>query len=196
MVLIVGLGNPGAAYAGTRHNVGFDVVDLIAEGARARFSPGRGEFWTASCSLNDTDIVLLKPTTFMNTSGVAVLEAMDRFSVAPEQLLVVCDDAQLPLGTMRIRPQGSDGGHHGLGSIIYHLQTDQFPRVRCGIGSPAMPKPGERLTEFVLDRFLPEEVPAVRTMLTQAREACLMAATDGIGPAMNRFNSRPEPPQL
>jgi PTH1 family peptidyl-tRNA hydrolase len=194
MVLVVGLGNPGRSYEGTRHNLGYEVVDLLARAAGTEFKPGRGEYWDAPCSLKSIDVVLLKPTTFMNDSGVAVQDALERYGIAVDQLLVVCDDFQLPLGTLRLRPRGSDGGHNGLASIIYHLQSDEFPRLRCGIGSPAMPADKELMADFVLTRFTPEELPAARTTAERARDACTVCITEGFGTAMNQFNVRPDQP--
>ncbi len=189
MVLVVGLGNPGRTYERTRHNVGFMVVDALAEEWRTVFHPGRGEFWLAECSLNQRDVILLKPTTFMNESGIAVAEAVGQFACTPDEILAVCDDFQLPLGTLRLRPQGSDGGHNGLASVIYHLQTDAFPRLRCGIGTPATPADGSAKAGFVLEPFTADELPDVRDMVLRARDACTSTITDGLSLAMSRFNT-------
>jgi len=135
MHLIVGLGNPGYEYSFTRHNVGFLVVDRLATLLHREFHTGSGNYWLAECSLKNSDVTLLKPTTFMNNSGFAVKEYCETYSIPYQNILVVSDDFQLPLGTIRIRPSGSDGGHNGIASIIYQLETDQFPRLRCGIGS-------------------------------------------------------------
>ena len=194
MLLVVGLGNPGERYRGTRHNLGYEVLDLIAETQRIRFTPGRGDWWEARCSLNDKAFTLLKPTTFMNESGSAVREAAEMFAAGSESILVVCDDLRIPLGALRLRTQGSDGGHNGLASIIWHLQSDLFPRLRCGVAPAAAPPPADAMADFVLSPFRPEERPAVRAMCERARDACLLAVTDGLGPAMNRFNGPPEPP--
>ncbi len=189
MVLVIGLGNPGRTYERTRHNLGFMVVDALADELRTPIRPGRGEFWLAECSLKQRDVILLKPTTFMNDSGIAVTEALELFSGTPRDLLVVCDDFQLPLGTLRIRPHGSDGGHNGLASIIYHLQTDDFPRLRCGIATPAMLAEGSAKAGFVLGEFTAEEMPDVREMVLRARDACTSKITDGLDLAMSRFNT-------
>ncbi len=191
MHLIIGLGNPGREYELTRHNLGFLVADELAVSTRSTFRPGKGEYWLAKCSLNETTFTVLKPVTYMNNSGIAVEEFLQQEQVSLENILVVCDDFQLPLGTIRLRAGGSDGGHNGLASIIYHLQTDQFPRLRCGIGSEALPAEKSPMAEFVLERFTKAEMPLMRQMVNRAREASLAFVEDGIAEAMNRFNGPP-----
>ena len=142
MFFVVGLGNPEKRYTGTRHNIGFEVVDRLAQELCMQFNPGRREFLISQGSFRDQPLVLVKPLTFMNESGLAVMEIRDQFDARNEDLLVVCDDFQLPLGQLRVRLRGSDGGHNGLYSIIYHLQSEEFPRLRCGIASSAMPISG------------------------------------------------------
>jgi len=189
MYLVIGLGNPGRQYEGTRHNLGFAIVDAVADVVRCEFRPGRGDYWAATCSLNNRDVALLKPTTFMNDSGIAVVQALEHYQALPRELLVVSDDFQLPLGTLRLRPRGSDGGHNGMASIIYHLQSDEFARLRCGIGSAFMPGDKSSMTQFVLDRFQPEELPEVRALVLRARDACISVVSEGLGPTMSRFNT-------
>ncbi len=189
MHMVVGLGNPGRTYEWTRHNLGFAVVDALASEARAEFRPGRGEYWYAACSLNQRDVVLLKPTTYMNDSGLAVVQGLEHFAATQDTLLVVCDDFQLPLGTLRLRPRGSDGGHNGLASVIYQLASDTFPRLRCGIGSPAMPAVPDTKAGFVLEQFGAGEMPAVRDLIARARDASISVVTDGLDLAMSRFNT-------
>ena len=190
MVLIVGLGNPGNEYVRTRHNVGFLVADQLAASLDAPFHPGKGEFWLAHCSLKDTDITILKPVTTMNRSGIAVQECIEQHQLALENILIVCDDFQLPLGTIRLRKDGSDGGHNGLSSVIYHVQSEQFARCRCGIASVNMPAEKSKMKEFVLEIFPDSELKRVATMVEQARDACLAFITDGIDQTMNRFNGK------
>ena len=189
MFLIVGLGNPGSQYAGTRHNIGFDVVDLLAEKRKLSFRGGRGEFLKAKFSEGGEEIMLVKPLTFMNDSGVAVMEILEQVEIPLERMLVVLDDFQLQLGRMRIRMGGTDGGHNGLASIIYHVQSDCIPRLRCGIRSETMPATRDGKIDFVLSRFASEEQEVIRTMVQTACDACLMAATQSIEQAMNRFNT-------
>ncbi|RPI06778.1 MAG: aminoacyl-tRNA hydrolase [Ignavibacteriae bacterium] len=191
MVLIVGLGNPGNEYSRTRHNIGFMVVDLLAASLDARFQPGKGEFWQAQCSLKNIGVTVLKPVTFMNNSGRAVQEFLEQYETALADVLIVCDDFQLPIGTIRLRSDGSDSGHHGLSSVIYHLQTDQFARLRCGIASASMPPEKSKMKDFVLDQFPESELRIVETMIERARDACLSFITDGTERTMNKFNSKP-----
>ena len=188
MVLIVGLGNPGNEYTWTRHNAGFLVADQFAALLDAPFHPGKGEFWLAQCSLENIDITILKPVTYMNKSGIAVQEFMEQQQLGLENILIVCDDFKLPIGTIRLRKDGSDGGHNGLSSVIYHLQSDQFARLRCGIASVDMPVEKSRMKEFVLEIFPESELNIVTKMVEQARDACLSFITDGIDQTMNKFN--------
>lgn len=190
MFFVIGLGNPEARYIGTRHNIGFEVVDRLAEELRMKFKPGRGEYMIAQSSFREHSLALVKPTTFMNESGVAVTEVREQFDARNEDLLVVCDDFQLPLGQLRLRLRGSDGGHNGLYSIIYHLQSEDFPRLRCGIASTSMPADKNQMADFVLARFSTEELPVVNDMIPQAKDACLCALTEGISKAMNLYNKK------
>jgi peptidyl-tRNA hydrolase, PTH1 family len=187
--LIIGLGNPGSQYAGTRHNVGFEVVDLLAEKHNTKFKGGRGEFLKAEFSDGGEEILLIKPLTYMNDSGVAVMEVLDNIEIPLERILIVLDDFQLQLGTVRIRLAGTDGGHNGLASVIYHLQSDRIPRLRCGIRSELMPVTRDEKIDFVLSLFASGEQTTVRTMIQTAGDACMMAATESIEQAMNRFNT-------
>jgi peptidyl-tRNA hydrolase, PTH1 family len=191
MFFVIGLGNPEQRYAGTRHNIGFEVVDRLAHELRMRFTPGRGEFLIAQGSFRDQPLMLVKPLTFMNESGLAVMEIRDQFEARNEDLLVVCDDFQLPLGQLRLRLRGTDGGHNGLYSIIYHLQSEEIPRLRCGIASAIMPTDKNQMADFVLSRFASDELTVVNEMITQAKDACLCAQSDGLTKAMNVFNKKP-----
>jgi PTH1 family peptidyl-tRNA hydrolase len=191
MVLIVGLGNPGNEYFRTRHNVGFMVADQLAASMDTQFHAGKGEFWLAQCSLKNVEITVLKPVTSMNNSGIAVQDYVEREQIPFENILVVCDDFQLPLGTIRLRKIGSDSGHHGLSSIIYHLQTDQFARLRCGIASARMPFEKSKMKDFVLDSFHESEIRIVENMIKRAQNACKSFILDGIDQAMNSFNAKP-----
>ena len=189
MHLIVGLGNPGNEYSWTRHNVGFLVANQLAASLDAPFQAGKGEFWLAQCSLKSVDITVLKPVTYMNNSGIAVMEFMEQQSIALENILIVCDDFQLPLGTIRLRKNGSDSGHNGLSSLIYHLQTDEFARLRCGIASVSMPPEKSKMKDFVLDNFPDSELRIVEHMVARARDAGTSFVMDGIDQAMNKFNA-------
>lgn len=193
-LLVVGLGNPGSQYETSRHNVGFEVADAVSEACGAVYRPGKGDYLFATGIYGAWPVAVLKPLTFMNNSGDAVRDALERFPVGTQRCLVVCDDFQLPLGQLRLRASGTDGGHNGLYSIIYQLQTEDFPRLRCGIGSPHMPAEKSQRASFVLSAFERDELPAVRAMIQRARDACLSVLTDGLTAAMNTFNTRvPQP---
>jgi PTH1 family peptidyl-tRNA hydrolase len=182
--VVVGLGNPGTRYAATRHNLGYAVVDALAGNAAADWRSERDCLW-AVLSGDFGDAALVKPTTYMNDSGRAAREALSRFGASPENLLVVVDDLHLILGRIRIRREGSDGGHNGLASIIGELGTEAFPRLRMGIG----PQPeGDGRIDFVLDVFAPEEREPVAGMVVRAAEAVRAVWCDGVEKAMNRYN--------
>ena len=191
--MIVGLGNVGSEYEATRHNVGFMVVDLLAANARKTFKPGKGEYYLVEMRHAGEDVVLIKPTTFMNNSGIAVKDASQRFGVEITDLLVVYDDFNIPLGKLRLRKGGSDGGHNGMYSIIYHLNDDSFPRLRCGIGTGEI-LPAQRIVPkrdmagFVLSEFEKDELPEVEKMTKNAADAVFVFIGSGIQTAMNRFN--------
>ena len=138
-----------------------------------------------------SSVTVLKPVTYMNNSGIAVHEFLEQQQIALENILIVCDDFQLPIGTIRLRKDGSDNGHNGLSSIIYHLQTDQFARLRCGIASDSMPLEKSKMKDFVLDRFPESELRIVENMVERARDACISFIMDGIDQAMNKFNAKP-----
>ena len=188
MQAIIGLGNPGSEYEGTRHNIGFAVVERLAQTLRLEFRAGRGEYLLAEKMLSGEKIVLVKPVTYMNGSGVAAKEIVDRYELPLSQLLVVADDVHLPVGSLRIRPEGSDGGHNGLASIIYQLESQAFPRLRCGIGSATVQVRKGELSEFVLSLFDVDERTGVESMIDLAADAALTVALQGLQAAMNRFN--------
>jgi PTH1 family peptidyl-tRNA hydrolase len=192
MVVVIGLGNPGRDYVHTRHNVGYKVADILAKKLNCTFHPGKGEFIAGFGSLRDIEIAVAKPVTSMNDSGIAVAEIIDRFGIGLDQILVVFDDFQLPFGTLRMRQSGSDGGHNGMYSIIYHLQSDAFPRLRCGIATEQVPQDKSLMADFVLSQFGKNEVPTVDDMVERAADACLSFAVDGISKAMNLHNRKIE----
>jgi len=189
MLCVIGLGNPGSQYDATRHNIGFEVADVLAQTLRIRFKPGKGEYLEARGILRDEEIFLAKPLTYMNNSGSAVLDIVERLELALSECIVVCDDFQLPLGTIRIRTKGSDGGHNGLYSIIYHLQSDVFPRLRCGIASESIPKDKSLMADYVLEPFTASERPEMEHMIQRASEACLCVAHEGMQKAMTLYNT-------
>ncbi|HEY3413265.1 MAG TPA: aminoacyl-tRNA hydrolase [Armatimonadota bacterium] len=191
MKLIVGLGNPGSQYETTRHNAGWMALDRLAHDHGARFRTER-RFRGDAAELDLPGVgrvLLLKPLTFMNLSGESVQAAAAFYKIEPADILVITDDYALPLGFVRVRARGSAGGHNGLKSIIAHLNTNEFPRVRIGVGAPTADAIGH-----VLGTFRKEEWPEVDEALVLAVEATLMALRDGVGAAMNRYNVRASPP--
>jgi PTH1 family peptidyl-tRNA hydrolase len=190
MHCLVGLGNPGGEYAGTRHNLGFEVVDRIATRLRTGFRAGKGEFAIAESSFQSNEIVLVKPVTYMNNSGEAILDIRNRYDLPLDRFLIICDDFQLPIGQLRLRADGSDGGHNGLYSVIYHLKSNSFPRLRCGIASDHMPDDKSLMAAFVLRPFTSAERPKADEMVGRASEASLAFVVNGLAKAMNQFNQK------
>ena len=182
--LIVGLGNPGAQYKGTRHNIGFAVIDEIARRAAVGFESAPAEAVIARWRRPEGGALLAKPLTFMNLSGQAVGEIARYFKVEVPDLLIVVDEAQLPLGKLRARARGSAGGHNGLKSVIAHL-GDDFSRLRIGVGRGEQKRD---LADHVLSRFEKEEAAEVERMTTRAADAAEMFITSGIEAVMNAFN--------
>src|SRR3954447_8714371 len=188
MKLVVGLGNPGSKYEGTRHNIGFEVIDRLAEGGTGARFTRKFDGLIAETEIDFHRVSLLKPETFMNLSGRSVAQALRFYKLESADMLVVCDDLSLPLGKLRIRGGGSDGGQKGLRDIIAHLGTDAFARLRIGIG--------ERGTldaaDFVLSRFRSAERPVADDALILATQAVAVWTTQGLANAMNRFNGPAE----
>jgi PTH1 family peptidyl-tRNA hydrolase len=187
MKLVVGLGNPGKKYDGTRHNVGFAVIDELVRG------PGVGRFQSrfdadvAEWFEGGEKLLLLKPQTFMNLSGRSVRQAVDFYQIEHADVLVVCDDMALPLGQLRFRARGTHGGHNGLRDIQNHLGTTEYPRLRIGVDTP-----GERdeAVDHVLGRFRPSEKPAIQDAVAQAVQGVVLWARDGIEKCMNQYNAK------
>lgn len=190
MLAIVGLGNPGPQYRGTRHNLGFDVLDNLAQVLGVSFDKEKHKGLLAEASNKGTRLLLIKPLTFMNRSGDCVAPAVHNKVDGPSQVLVVTDDINLPLGRLRIRAGGSAGGHNGLKSLIERLGSDAFARLRVGVGDQ---RATGNLADHVLSRFRPEEKDAVAQMITRATEAALAWAEHGTEYAMNAYNQRNTP---
>jgi len=184
MKVVVGLGNPGPRYAGTRHNVGFDVIDYLAKTPACSGYRERFEALVAEVKEGEEAVLLVKPLTFMNLSGRAVRAVLDFYKLPVEQVLVVCDDFNLPLGKLRVRAKGSHGGQNGLRSIQEQLGTDAYARLRIGVGQPA---PGDAV-DFVLSRFRPAERVAAEDAVATAAQAVLVWVRSGVEACMNRFN--------
>jgi PTH1 family peptidyl-tRNA hydrolase len=187
--LVLGLGNPGDRYEDTRHNLGFRVVERVAASAGAKLAPGPGPYRLAHVSVSGTQGLIAEPTTYMNRAGVAAGELRRRFAgVEIGRLLAVCDDIDLPLGRVRFRPGGGDGGHKGLRSMIEELGTGDFPRLRLGIGRPQDPVVGD-VVEHVLEPFGEAELESVEEMVSRAAQGVRVFVCEGILAAMNRFNA-------
>ena len=184
--LVVGLGNPGDKYENTRHNVGFLTVDQIAEQLRVPVQKLKYRALTNTVELGGQKVLLMKPVTYMNLSGEAVGEAARFYKIPPEHVLVISDDVSLPLGRLRVRKGGSAGGHNGLKSIIQHLGTDQFPRVKIGVGEK--PHPDYDMADWVLSKFTGEDLKTITAAVERAAKAVECLIAEGPDKAMNRFN--------
>ena len=184
--LVVGLGNPGLNYARTRHNVGFRAVDALAEKLGVKIDRAHFRGLTAQASAGGEKLLLLKPQTFMNDSGLSVMDAARFYKLPPERVLVLFDDISLPVGRLRIRADGSAGGHNGIKSIIQELGSQDFPRVKIGVG--AKPNPEYDLAAWVLSTFSASEEKALAVSLKNAADAALSIIDNGVPETANRFN--------
>jgi PTH1 family peptidyl-tRNA hydrolase len=182
--LVVGLGNPGSKYEGTRHNIGFEVVDRLAQQSPGAAFARKFDGLLAEVEVDFRRVLLLKPETFMNLSGRSVRQVVQFYKIDLPDILVTCDDLSLPLGKIRIRPGGSDGGQKGLRDIIAHLGSQQVPRLRMGIGD----RGPVDAADYVLTRFKPAERPIIDEALIAATQAVAVWVSQGLEPAMNRFN--------
>ncbi len=184
--IVAGLGNPGAEYARTPHNVGFQVVDQLAAQVSASWrEESRFQGAVARARISGVDALLLKPLTYMNLSGESVARLMQYFGVGADGLLVVSDDADLPVGRLRVKPNGSAGGHRGLQSIIDHIGTNAFARVRVGIGRASR---GGSLASYVLSRLAPDDEAVLQEAIGKAAEAAVSVLAHGVPATMNQFN--------
>jgi PTH1 family peptidyl-tRNA hydrolase len=185
--VVVGLGNPGSRYHQTRHNVGYAVIDLLAESPRASRFQGRFQAQVAELLEEPHKVLLVKPETFMNLSGRCVRAVLDFYQVEPADLLVVCDDVNLPLGKLRVRARGTHGGHNGLRDIQNHLGTTEYPRLRIGVGAPKDDK--DDMVDYVLGRFRPAEKPIIEEAVQIAAQAVAHWIHQGVEACMNRYNA-------
>ena len=183
MKVVVGLGNPGKKYDGTRHNVGFAVVDALAKGPGAGKFLGRFDSQVAEWFADGEKVLLMKPETFMNLSGRAVRQAVDFYQVELPDVLVVCDDISLPLGKLRFRARGTHGGHNGLRDLQNHLGTTEYSRLRIGVDAP-----GEDAVDHVLGRFRPGEKAVIEDAIAQAVQGVDLWVRQGIAKCMNQYN--------
>ena len=186
--MIVGLGNPGAEYEKTRHNVGFRVSELLAGRWKVKIDRLKFRALTRMVTAEGQKLLLVQPQTYMNASGAAVSALATYYKVKPERILVIFDDISLPVGRIRVRRDGSAGGHNGIKSIIQSLGTDQFPRVKVGVG--AKPHPDYDLADWVLSRFSAQEEKALAPALTNAAEAAVLVLTQGVEKAASAYNGK------
>ncbi|MGB8698254.1 MAG: aminoacyl-tRNA hydrolase [Thermosynechococcaceae cyanobacterium] len=193
--LIVGLGNPGPKYDQTRHNIGFDLVDRLAGRWQIVLNEDRRfrGTWGDGIAIAGQRVRLLKPTTFMNNSGQSVRAILDWYKLSPQQVLAVYDDMDLPLGKLRLRLNGSAGGHNGMRSLIAHLGTQDFPRLRIGIGNPAHAGIDKDTISHVLGRFAPQEQRILPEVLDMAADAVELALRQGVEKSMSLYNGRSVP---
>ena len=184
--LVVFLGNPGQEFHGTRHNAGFMTADVVENEQHIRIHRIRFHALTAKCNLGGEPVLLMKPQTYMNLSGEAVIAAVKFYKIPADHVLVVMDDVALPAGKLRIRAKGSAGGHNGIKSIIQHLQTEQFPRIKIGVGSP--PHPDYDMADWVMGKFQGQDAEAVADAVKRAAHAIPVLIEEGVAAAMNQFN--------
>lgn len=183
--LIVGLGNPGAEYHNTRHNVGFRAIDVLAERHRIEVKKFEKRALVGFGNIEGTSVLLARPQTYMNLSGESVAPLMRMLELRPEDVIVLTDDMDLPVGRLRIRRDGSPGGHNGLKSLVHFLRTAEFPRIRIGVGRPAE---GVPVIDHVLTKFGATEIEPIRDSIDRAADAVEVIVREGMEPAMNRFN--------
>lgn len=183
MFLIIGLGNPGDEYRHTRHNVGFDVIDFMADKYNIKLNRIKFKGTYGDGIIGGEKAILLKPSTYMNLSGESVSEAANFYKIPKENIIIIYDDVSLSVGRMRVRPEGSAGGHNGIKNIIQHLSSEVFPRVRVGVGQPT-----NGLIPHVLGHFPKEERETLEKLFPAAAEAAETIITHGVTEAMNRYN--------
>jgi PTH1 family peptidyl-tRNA hydrolase len=187
MYIIVGLGNPTDKYQATRHNIGWDAVTRLSDDYRIPLDFKKHKAVCGKGYIEGEKVILAQPMTYMNLSGESVRELVDFYKVTPEEVIVIYDDISLEVGQLRIRKKGSAGGHNGMKSIIAHLGTDEFPRIKVGVGDKPQ---GWDLADHVLSHFPKEDQETVRDALKATSDACKMIITEGIEPAMNQYNSK------
>lgn len=187
MYIIAGLGNPTREYDKTRHNVGFSVIDVLADRYNMDVSERKHKAFCGRGAIEGQKVVLMKPQTYMNLSGESIRAAMDFYKADPEDVLIIYDDVSLEPGQLRIRQKGSAGGHNGIKNIISHLGTQEFPRIKVGVGAKP---PRMDLADYVLSRFSQGEQKLMEEAFKEAAEAAVMIMTDGLDRAMNHFNAK------
>lgn len=185
--LVAGLGNPGESYKGTRHNIGFMVLDVLASRCKATFGATRFNSTTGTAMINGEKVLLMKPQTFMNRSGSAIQSAMAYFKICNEDIIVVHDDKDLDFGRMKVASGGSDGGHKGIRSTIQHINSQDFTRIRMGIGQP---EHGEEVADFVLKPFYSHQRDTIEEWVSTGADAVEVILRDGPVKAANLFNGK------
>lgn len=185
MKLIVGLGNPGKQYDKTRHNIGFDVIDYLSESYSIPLDKAKFKGMFGVGNIAGEKIILLKPLTYMNLSGESIRPIMDYYDIESEDLVVIYDDLDLPVGKVRLRQKGSSGGHNGIKSTIQHVGTEKFNRIRVGIDRP---KNGMKVTDYVLGKFTKEEMETLETIIKKCSDACAEWAKEPFLQVMNKYN--------
>lgn len=185
--LIVGLGNPGSKYEFTRHNAGFMIIDFFSDRENVKINKLKYKSMLAEVNIKGHKCLVMKPQTFMNNSGEAVRDAALFYKIPPERIIVIYDDISLDVGRTRIRRKGSDGGHNGIKSIIYHLNSDNFPRIKIGVGKK--PPEWEALADWVLSRFTNDELKTLRATAEKVCDVLPLMLDEKIDEAMNRINS-------
>lgn len=188
MYLVIGLGNPGKQYDMTRHNIGFHIIDYIADKYNAKLTKLKFKAVYGEADIGGEKVYLVKPQTYMNSSGDSVAEMAQFYKIPPERIIIINDDISLDTGRIRVRGKGSAGGHNGLKSIIYRLNSDQFPRVKIGVGAPK--HEDYDLVDFVLGRFTKDEIPVMEQAIEKAETAVYEIIKNGVQSAMNKCNSK------
>lgn len=186
MYLVAGLGNPGSQYDMTRHNIGFAAIDYIADKNSVKIKKLKYKALYNEMTVNGEKVLLVKPQTYMNLSGESIREFCSFYKIPPEKTIIICDDISLEPGKIRIRRKGSAGGHNGLKSIIYQLQSDEFMRVKIGVGSPQ--HSDYELADYVLGRFSKDEIPVLEDAIIKTYKSVDEIIKNGIDSAMNKYN--------
>jgi PTH1 family peptidyl-tRNA hydrolase len=184
--LVVFLGNPGLKYTDTRHNAGFMAGDALAKSLGVSINRARFQALVGECTIGDQRVLLMKPQTYMNLSGDAAIQAVNFYKIPPEHVLVISDEVSLPIGRLRVRTKGSAGGHNGLKSLIARLGTEDFPRIRLGVGAP--PHPDYDMADWVLSSFRNQDAEDMAKAVSRAAEAVVCYITEGPDKAMNKYN--------
>lgn len=186
--IIAFLGNPGTKYAKTRHNAGFMAADVMERELGVKINKLKYKALTGTCTVDNAMVLLMKPQTYMNLSGEAVGEAARFYKIDPAHIIVVSDEMHIPAGKLRIRTKGSAGGHNGLKSIIAHLGTEEFPRIRIGVGEPGKAQDGDEVIDWVIGSVPREDMKRIEQTAEQAAKAALCYIREGADAAMNQFN--------